>query len=181
MATPATEAVVDDAERDPFEEEMLSELEVLAQKADVLTKWADEMYEYVKAIPQSESNPFQQLVIRPDLTLHLEPLPQPKNFTKREGETEQTAELRRNQDVEAEYNAVTCVALYLLLMSFSQKGIDRLRFHQEGMKMRDPEGRLYVSDGFDDGESLFWSLIDHGDISAGVRVVSQMGVLSSRC
>ena len=36
-------------------------------------------------------------------------------------------------------------------MSFSQKGIDRLRVHQEGMKMRDPEGRLEVSEGFDDG------------------------------
>ncbi len=39
----------------------------------------------------------------------------------------------------------------MLLMSFSQKGIDRLRVHQEGMKMRDPEGRLEVSEGFDDG------------------------------
>lgn len=36
-------------------------------------------------------------------------------------------------------------------MSFSQKGIERLQVHQEGMKMRDPEGRLEVSEGFDDG------------------------------
>ena len=52
---------------------------------------------------------------------------------------------------DAEYNAVTCIKLYLLLMSFSQKGIDRLRIHQEGMKMRDPEERLEVTEGFDDG------------------------------
>ena len=80
-------------------------------------------------------------------------------FAKRDNESERTAELRRNQDVEAEYNAVTCVALYILLMSFSHKGIDRLRFHQEGMKMRDPEGRLYVSEGFDDGKCMFEDLM----------------------
>lgn len=39
--------------RDPLEEVLLTELEDLAQKTHVLTKWADEMYEYVKAIPQS--------------------------------------------------------------------------------------------------------------------------------
>jgi serine/threonine-protein kinase ULK/ATG1 len=42
-----------DAERDPLEDELLASLEELAQKTDVLTHWADEMYEYVKAIPQS--------------------------------------------------------------------------------------------------------------------------------
>lgn len=62
-----------------------------------------------------------------------------------------SAERRRTAIVDAEYNAVTSIALYLLLMSFSQKGIDRLKVHQEGMKMRDPEGRLEVSEGFDDG------------------------------
>lgn len=40
-------------ERDPMEDELLANLEELAQKTDVLTHWADEMYEYVKAIPQS--------------------------------------------------------------------------------------------------------------------------------
>lgn len=40
---------------DPLEEELLISLEELAQKTDVLTRWADEMYEYVKAIPQSAS------------------------------------------------------------------------------------------------------------------------------
>ena len=44
-----------DAERDPLEDELLASLEELAQKTDVLTRWADEMYEYVKAIPQSRS------------------------------------------------------------------------------------------------------------------------------
>lgn len=41
-------------ERDPMEDELLANLEELAQKTDVLTHWADEMYEYVKAIPQSK-------------------------------------------------------------------------------------------------------------------------------
>ena len=39
--------------RDPMEEALLATLEELAQKTEVLTHWADEMYEYVKAIPQS--------------------------------------------------------------------------------------------------------------------------------
>ena len=43
-----------EGERDPLEDELLGLLEELAQKTDVLTHWADEMYEYVKAIPQSQ-------------------------------------------------------------------------------------------------------------------------------
>lgn len=39
---------------DPAEEELLVRLEELAQKTQVLANWADEMYEYVKGIPQSE-------------------------------------------------------------------------------------------------------------------------------
>lgn len=39
---------------DPMEDEILAALEELAQKTDVLTHWADEMYEYVKAVPQSK-------------------------------------------------------------------------------------------------------------------------------
>lgn len=44
-----------DGVRDPLEDTLLENLEELAQKTDVLSHWADEMYEYVKAIPQSES------------------------------------------------------------------------------------------------------------------------------
>ena len=36
-----------------MEEDLLAALEDLAQKTDVLTHWADEMYEFVKAVPQS--------------------------------------------------------------------------------------------------------------------------------
>jgi hypothetical protein len=39
--------------RDSVENELLAGLEQLAQKTDVITWWADKMYEYVKAIPQS--------------------------------------------------------------------------------------------------------------------------------
>ena len=39
-----------------MEEELLAQLEDLAQKTDVLTHWADEMYEFVKAIPISKSS-----------------------------------------------------------------------------------------------------------------------------
>ena len=41
--------------RDAEEDELLTGLEELAQKTEVLTHWADEMYDYVKAFPQSES------------------------------------------------------------------------------------------------------------------------------
>ena len=57
--------------------------------------------------------------------------------------------------MEAEYNAVTCVAVYMLLMSFSQKGIDKLRNFQEHMKMRHPEGDFVVTEGFDVGSCFF--------------------------
>lgn len=40
-------------QRDAEEEELLSTLEELAQKTEVLERWADEMYDYVKAFPQS--------------------------------------------------------------------------------------------------------------------------------
>lgn len=39
--------------RDAEEDELLTTLEELAQKTEVLAKWADEMYDYVKAFPQS--------------------------------------------------------------------------------------------------------------------------------
>lgn len=80
-----------------------------------------------------------------------EPLPDPTKFVKREGEPEKHARRRKLADQEAEYNAVTCVAVYMLLMSFSQKGIDQLRNFQEHMNMRHPDGDFVVSEGFDDG------------------------------
>ncbi|EMD36891.1 hypothetical protein CERSUDRAFT_51641, partial [Gelatoporia subvermispora B] len=119
-------------ERDPLEDELLAALEELAQKTEVLTHWADEMYEYVKAVPQK-------------------PLPDPKNFKQREGEPEKHAARRKRADVEAEYNAMTCVALYMLLMSFSQKGVNKLVNFYEHLQMRDPDGECEVSEGFDDG------------------------------
>ncbi|KAG1740534.1 kinase-like protein [Suillus paluster] len=123
-------------ELDPMEDELLADLEELAQKTDFLTHWADEMYEYVKAVPQK-------------------PLPDPAKFIRREGEPERHAQRRRNADQEAEYNAVTCVAVYMLLMSFSQKGIDKLRHFQEHLRMRHPDGEFEVSEGFDDGTFYF--------------------------
>ncbi|KAK7052996.1 Serine/threonine-protein kinase [Paramarasmius palmivorus] len=125
-----------EGQNDPLEDKMLSELEELAQKTDVLTHWADEMYEYVKAVPQK-------------------PLADPTKFTKREGEADKLARKRKNADMEAEYNAVTCVAVYMLLMSFSQKGVNVLRNYQEHMKMRHPDGDFVVSEGFDNALTWF--------------------------
>ncbi|KAI0356963.1 Pkinase-domain-containing protein [Trametes cingulata] len=122
-------------QRDAEEEELLSSLEELAQKTEVLERWADEMYDYVKAFPQK-------------------PLPDPAKFSRREGEPERLAARRKNADIQAEYNAMTCVALYMLLMTFAQKGIDKLRNYHEHMQMRDPDGELEVSEGFD--EALAW-------------------------
>ncbi|KAH9927969.1 kinase-like protein [Epithele typhae] len=121
--------------RDAEEDELLASLEELAQKTEVLTRWADEMYDYVKAFPQK-------------------PLPDPTKFLRREGETDRIANRRRNADIQAEYNAMTCVAVYMLLMTFAQKGIDRLRNYHEHLQMRDPDGELEVSEGFD--EALAW-------------------------
>lgn len=40
----------------------------------------------------------------------------------------------------------------MLLMTFSQKGIDKLRNYQEHLRMRHPDGDFVVSAGFDDGK-----------------------------
>lgn len=143
-----------EGEQDPLEDKLLGELEELAQKTDVLTRWADEMYDYVKAVPQSKERASFlsiQIINVPPFCNRVEPLADPNRFTRRDGEAERQAKLRKNADVEAEYNAVTCIAVYMLLMSFSQKGIDKLRVHQEHMKMRHPAGDYIVSEGFDDG------------------------------
>lgn len=87
-------------------------------------------------------------------TVGSEPLPDPSKFAPRDGENEKLAARRRNADVQAEYNAVTCVAIYMLVMQFSQKGIDELRKYQEHMEMRHPEGDFVLSEGFDEGAPL---------------------------
>ena len=84
-----------------------------------------------------------------------EPLPDPAKFSRREGETDRLAARRKNADIQAEYNAMTCVALYMLLMSLLQKGIDKLRNYYEHLQMRDPEGEMEVSEGSDEGQLLF--------------------------
>ncbi|EPQ50501.1 hypothetical protein GLOTRDRAFT_133874 [Gloeophyllum trabeum ATCC 11539] len=56
-----------------------------------------------------------------------------------------------NTDLEADNNAITGIAAYMLVMSFSQKGIDQLRNHQEYVKMRDPDEETLVSEGFLEG------------------------------
>lgn len=134
-----------------MEDELLASLEDMAQKTEVLTHWADEMYDYVKAVPQSKEPPFLFVFRSYIKPLPLEPLADPNKFTRRDGEPERHAVRRKNADIQAEYNAVTCIALYMLLMSFSQKGIDKLRNFHEHMQMRDPDGELEVSEGFDNG------------------------------
>lgn len=138
---------------------MLAELEELAQKTEVLTHWADEMYEYVKAVPQSTLRIFPLSRAFAEL-LTVEPLPDPTKFVKREGEPDRHAARRKHADTQAEYNAMTCVALYMLLMSFSQRGIDKLRNYHEHLQMRDPDGEIEISEGFDEGK-LYPSKLHH--------------------
>ena len=146
--------VENEGDHDPLEDELLAALEDLAQKTDVLTNWADEMYESVKAAPQSRLE-ISTVVILSQLISCIEPLPDPKKFVQRVGEADKQAIRRKHADMEAEYNAVTCVAVYMLLMSFAQKGINKLRHYQEHLKMRHPDGDFVVSEGFDDGKSCW--------------------------
>lgn len=53
-------------EIDPLEDVLLGGLEQLAQKTHVITRWADEMYEFVKNVPQSA--PFVLITSLPPLT-----------------------------------------------------------------------------------------------------------------
>ncbi|KAK1222145.1 Serine/threonine-protein kinase, partial [Marasmius sp. AFHP31] len=127
---------LDPADRvnDPLEDKMLRELENLAQKTDVLMHWGYEMHEYIRANPSD-----------------------PSKFTKREGEADKPRK-RKNADMEVEYNAVTCVAVYMLFMSFSQEGVNILRNYQEHMQMRHLDGDFVVNEGFDDGSSFLYAL-----------------------
>ena len=75
-----------------------------------------------------------------------EPLPDPSKFESREGEPPKQAARRKSAQIQAEYNAVTCVALYMLMMSFCQKGIDKLKNYHEHMQMR---------------QVAFWTCIDN--------------------
>lgn len=47
----------------------------------------------------------------------------------------------------------------MLLMSFSQRGIDKLRNYQEHLRMRYPDGDFVVSTGFEDGNHFLLVLI----------------------
>ncbi|GJJ14702.1 hypothetical protein Clacol_008969 [Clathrus columnatus] len=119
---------------DPVEEALLARLEDLAQKTQVLSSWADEMYGYVKSIPQK-------------------PLPDPKKFVQGEHEDPEMAQRRQNVEVEVEGSAVTCVALYMLLMGFSQKGIDALKRFKVDLEMRFPDEEIPLSESLEDGLS----------------------------
>lgn len=160
-------ASIGTGEIDPVEDELLGGLEQLAQKTHVITRWADEMYEFVKNVPQSASPLIFLGALSSDIDVDggcgLEPLPDPSKFAPREGENEKHAARRRNADVQAEYNAVTCVAIYMLVMQFSQKGIDELRKYQEHMEMRYPDGDFVLSDGFDEGAPVVPCTLVMGD------------------
>lgn len=79
----------------------------------------------------------------------LEPIPDPSKFVQREGESTRQATKRRNHELDMELAAVNCIALYILVMNFSQNGIDRL---QDYMDVVEVDGELpTVSPGFDDG------------------------------
>ena len=61
---------------------------------------------------------------------------------------------RKNAEVQVEMDAMTAIAVYMLLMTFCQKAIDKLKNYHEHIKMRDPQGDLQLepSEGFDEGE-----------------------------
>ncbi|KAL1729588.1 kinase-like domain-containing protein [Schizophyllum commune] len=123
-----------DEDRDPREDALLERLEVLAQKTEVLTHWADEMYRFAQEMMQNPSK---------------------KRDAKSEAEYEAVwLGLASKSERRLDLLQVTCVAVYLLLMSFAQKGIDELRRHQEEMLEDHPDADYIVSEGFDD--ALCW-------------------------
>jgi len=136
---------------DPAEEKLLAGLEELAQKVEVITKWADELYESVRGIPQSKpldtTSPRYRII-----EFLLEPIPDPSKFVPREGESPRQATRRRNHELDTELAAVNCIALYMLIMNFAQNGIDRLRDYMDVVEIH---GELpTVSPGFDEGGSV---------------------------
>ncbi|CAG7850397.1 Serine/threonine-protein kinase ATG1 {ECO:0000250/UniProtKB:P53104} {ECO:0000250/UniProtKB:P53104}; AltName: Full=Autophagy-related protein 1 {ECO:0000250/UniProtKB:P53104} [Serendipita indica DSM 11827] len=116
------------------EEKLLAGLENLAQKVEVITKWADELFEQVKQIPEK-------------------PLPDPGKFVPREGESPRHATRRRNAELDAEMAAINCISLYMLVMNFSQNGINRLHDHMDVVEVDGEPPEL--SPGFDDAVEWF--------------------------
>lgn len=113
----------------PEEEKLLGGLETLAQKVEVIMKWADELYDLVKGLPEK-------------------PIPDPEQFVIREGESPRQATKRRNAQLDAELSAINCISLYMLVMNFAQNGVNRL---QDYINMIDVNGEPpSVSPGFDD-------------------------------
>lgn len=74
---------------------------------------------------------------------------------------------------------MTCVAVYMLLMSFSQRGIDRLRNYQEHMRMRHPDGDFPVSAGFDDGKHFPLVFIEYDADASSQHLRGSKSSLSS--
>lgn len=53
--------------RDPMQDELLAALEELAQKTDLSTHWADDIYEAVKASPQGQFSLITSLFVVTDV------------------------------------------------------------------------------------------------------------------
>ena len=150
---PSPRPSIDGNTKDPVEDELLGSLELLAQKTEVLAAWADNLYETVRAVPQSAFH-HNYPCISADKFHSLEPIPDPSKFAKKPGERDKDAGRRKNAEVQVEMDAMTAIAVYMLLMTFCQKAIDKLKNYHEHIKMRDPHGDLQLepSEGFYEGE-----------------------------
>ncbi|KAG8812580.1 Serine/threonine-protein kinase [Serendipita sp. 401] len=124
--------------------------EVLDPQAlvEVIVKWADELFELVKAIPEK-------------------PLPDPEKFVLKEGESPRHGTRRRNAQVDAELAAVNCISLYMLVMTFAQNGVDRLRDFMDTVELDDEPS--IVSVGFD--EAVDWFGACYEKCSQGAQTV----------
>jgi serine/threonine-protein kinase ULK/ATG1 len=116
-----TDLISRNAERDSEANALLVQLEDLAQKIHVIARWCDDMYEEIRGRENGNSNS-----IRSHRT-------------------------QRHDTIEPDCNDLTCTLLYLLVMSFCQRGIDSVSKYQRYLSSLIPQEDLALGGGFDEG------------------------------
>ncbi len=91
-----------------------------------------------------------------------EPIPDPSKFAPREGERPRQAMKRRNADIEVQEAAISCASLYVLVMTFAQDGLNRLKDYMDALDYVEehPGAGVGVSEGYDTAVDWFASLFE---------------------
>jgi len=117
-------------ERDNEANALLSQLEDLAQKVHVISRWCDEMYDDVRSRARSSTSARQG------------------------NRTFALVQKHHDDSWDPDCNDLTCISLYLLVMSICQRGIDSVSKYQNFLNSLVPLEDFVLGGGFE--EALLW-------------------------